>query len=76
MRKRNRVHFYVARDKSGFLALYLGKPSGECGIWSLPNDDSWYIATGATLYKYGLDEKDFENLSWENGPVEVFIKTD
>ena len=73
VKNKNNVHFYVARDKySDCLWLYLSKP--------VRNADSWIpCVKGKTLYSerefknIGLNKEDFENLKWEDEPVEVFI---
>ena len=68
---KNRVHFYVARDKNGKLWLYIGKP--------IRGDDMFYIdiskgsITCHRLKLFGLDENDYANLKWEDEPVEVFV---
>ena len=35
-KKRNRVHFYVARDKNGLLYLYVGKPERAYSCFLAP----------------------------------------
>lgn len=73
---RNKVHFYVARDKNGKLWLYIGKP--------IRGDDIFYIdiskgSMGITCHKFklfGLNENDYANLKWEDEPVEVFVNTE
>ena len=73
---RNKVHFYVARDKNGELWLYIGKP--------IRGDDIFYIdiskgSMGITCHKFklfGLNENDYANLKWEDEPVEVFVNTE
>ena len=75
-RMRNKVHFYVARDKNGKLWLYIGKP--------IRGDDIFYIdiskgSMGITCHKlklFGLNENDYANLKWEDEPVEVFVNTE
>ena len=67
---KNNVHFYVARDKDETLWLYMGKP--RRGI------DRFHSCKKGCLVKYdfvyfGLDPKDFENLKFEDEPVEVFL---
>ena len=69
---RNRVHFYVARDKIGELRLYLGKPDR--------GDTEFYCSSGKKgmcltyrLNNFELKDEDFDNLKWEDEPVEVFI---
>lgn len=65
-KKRNRVHFYIARDMDGGLYLYLGKPfRGDnrfCG----------YILS-FTIKSFGLNENDYKDLRWEDEPLEVFL---
>ena len=73
-KNRNRVHFYVARDKNGLLYLYVGKPERAY---------SCFLATGGACIcrmekecdfkKFGLKADDFKNLKWEDEPVEVFV---
>ena len=66
---KNNVHFYVARDKSGELCLYLGKPVRG-------NDKFMIISTrflGNRIKDYGLNPSNYDNLKWEDEPVEVFI---
>ena len=71
-KKRNRVHFYVARDKCGDLWIYIGKPiRGECYFYS--NGHSISITRLRDFSKFGLDENDYVNLTWEDEPVEVFL---
>ena len=67
---KNNVHFYVARDQDDNLYLYLGKPNKE-----IFNVMSWkpIIAHETHFYKYKLNKKDFERLTFEDEPVEVFL---
>ena len=67
---RNRVHFYVARDKNGDLWLYLGKP--------LRGDTVFYtsykvVCLADDLSRFGLKYEDFDSLKWEDEPIEVFL---
>ena len=72
---KNKVHFYVARDKRGSLYLYLGKPErgsscfvSSCGTCCCP------FMIGYHHFKdFGLNPDDFKNLKWEDEPVEVFL---
>lgn len=75
-RQRNNVHvhFYVARDMSGELWLYLGKPER----WRNRFSNFHGICGNFTANKYhfkdfGLNPDDFKDLKWEDEPVEVFI---
>ena len=71
-KKRNRVHFYVARDKCGDLWIYIGKPiRGEGYFYS--NVHSISITRLRDFSKFGLDANDYVNLTWEDEPVEVFL---
>ena len=66
---KNKVHFYVARDKNGALWLYIGKPErSEQTFWS-----DCCVADIRHFDRYGLDIKDYDNLKFEDEPVEVFI---
>ena len=71
-KKRNRVHFYVARDKCGDLWIYIGKPiRGEGYFYS--NGHSISITRLRDFSKFGLYANDYVNLKWEDEPVEVFV---
>ena len=66
---RNRVHFYVARHKDGSLWLYVGKPY-------FFKDAKICYATGNSSLEFedfGLNINDYDNLKWEDDPVEVFV---
>lgn len=70
----NRVHFYVARDKNGSLFLYLGKP--ERRRYTFVNSYgtcSDFIANEYHFKDVGLNKNDYDNLKWEDEPVEVFL---
>lgn len=73
-KNRNRVKFYVARDKNGLLYLYVGNPErayscflSHCGacVCRLENEYDFK--------KFGLNQDDFKDLKWEDEPVEVFV---
>lgn len=69
---KNNVHFYVARDKSGSLYLHVGKPFRSSVVFS--NSLEMYYRLYDDSFKYiGLNEKDYNNLKWEDEPVEVFL---
>ena len=69
----NRVHFYVARNKSGDIWLYLGKPiRGNTRFYG--NVDRRVVGlTCVCLEIFGLNPNDFKDLKWEDEPVEVFV---
>lgn len=66
---RNNVHFYVARHKDGSLWLYIGKPY-------FFKDAKICYATGNSSLEFedfGLNINDYDNLKWEDDPIEVFV---
>ena len=69
----NRVHFYAARDESGELYLYLGKPIRRREAFY--TDDKSVIIPFSSRYlkKIGFNKEDFKSLKWEDEPVEVFL---
>ena len=67
---KNKLHAYVARDKDGSLWLYFNKP--------LRGDEKFFSMVNVTLSQYkinhlGLNKADYDNLKWENEPLEVFV---
>ena len=69
--QKNKVHFYVARDKNEELLLYMGKPN-RCNTYFI-SINSVFMFPCHTFHYFGLNENDFDNLKWEDEPVEVFI---
>ena len=72
----SQVHFYVARDKyNKLLYLYLGKPiKGIDRFHACHNGCIVSCVNSCTnLSDFGLNPKDFENLKFEDEPVEVFL---
>lgn len=61
---RNKVHFYVARDKDETLWLYIGKPIRE---------DESFQPHSDFFEDFGLNINDYEDLKWEDEPVEVLL---
>ena len=73
---KNKVHFYVARDSNNELGLWFGKPYRGIENWVCVGY-SVLIADGDNdLNLLGLKLKDFQNLKWEDEPVEVFLNCD
>ena len=68
----NNVHFYVAREKSGALWLYMGKPI-KTSVGFLSSHYCRFLGIGEEFSQYGLNIHDFDNLKWEDEPVEVYI---
>ena len=69
---KNKVHFYVARDKNDNLWIYLGKPIRGANMFQ-GNCNNSFILTKNNLKSIGLNEKDYADIKWEDEPVEVFI---
>ena len=68
----NKVHFYVAREKDEYLWLYIGKPLREDNFFD-SSDNGCITVNSKLFYKIGLNEKDYDNLKWEDEPVDVFL---
>lgn len=68
---KNNVHFYVARDKNRVLWLYLEKPIRVEHMFVKGHGRALTSSFG--FQEFGLNEHDFDNLKWEDEPVEVFI---
>lgn len=72
--KNQNIHFYVARDKThNLLWLYLGKPIRFKDDAWLPGKHGTVINTEFSFEIIGLNKKDYDNLKWEDEPVEVFL---
>ena len=69
---RNKVHFYVARDKNGKLWLYMGKPIRRYNAF-IANLSKGNTLTSRNFRCFGLNENDYANLKFEDEPVEVFL---
>lgn len=62
----------MARDKNDELFLYMGKPFR--GIDRFHEYQNGCIITGDNnFYNFDLSKNDFDNLKWEDEPVEVFL---
>lgn len=74
LKNQNKVHFYVARDKTrNLLWLYLGKPIRFKNDAWIPWKYGAVINTESSFEMIGLNKKDYDNLKWEDEPVEVFL---
>ena len=69
---KNNVRFYVARDKNGDLWMYLGKPIRN-GTEFHTDQNKKVMCLTCNIERLGLKNKDFDNLKWEDEPVEVFL---
>lgn len=72
-KKRNRVRFYVARDKHEALWLYLGKPTRKKSGCFASNKHGSVICSGSLFKHFGLDINNYKDLKWEDEPIEVFL---
>lgn len=74
-KKKNKVHFYVARDKDGSLFLHIGKPiRSETEFYSkLYYNNVEFYCPDYGFGVFSLNENDYADLKWENEPVEVFV---
>ena len=70
---KNNVHFYVARDMNGDLWLYIGKPFRGNSIFCSSVGDRYFAILSHDFNSFGLNENDYDNLTWEDEPVEVFL---
>lgn len=66
----NQVKFYVARDSGGSLWLYMGKPIRFEKFFARGRGE--ILLSSDSFPKFGLNVHDFDNLKWEDEPVEVF----
>lgn len=69
---KNKVHFYVARDKDGRLWLYIGKPIRSDVEFRTDLNKRAFVLTHY-LKRFDLKYEDYAYLKWEDEPVEVFI---
>ena len=70
----NKVHFYIARDKDGSLWLYIGKPFRKDTTFNTRISGCLINLNHRDVFKYfGLNEHNFDNIKWEDDPLEVFI---
>ena len=70
---RNKVHFYVARDKDYTLWLYMGKPFRCDDKFRASLSKGGSCLANICFRFYGLNEDDYVDLKWEDEPVEVFL---
>lgn len=69
---KNNVHFYIVRDNDEMLWLYMGKPYRYVNGFNSCNNGC-IIVIEDFFSRFGLNPKDFENLKFEDEPVEVFL---
>lgn len=74
LKNQNKVHFYVARDKTyNLLWLYLGKPIRFKDDAWLPGKHGTVIMIESSFGIFGLNKEDYNSLKWEDEPIEVFL---
>ena len=71
-KKRNKVKFYVARDRNCSLWLYMGKPTKIKDDF-MAGYQCIAIAGEDCFSEFGLDENDYVKLKCEDEPLEVFL---
>ena len=69
---KNKVRFYVARDKDNTLYLYMSKPI-RYSSYFWPDINGQSIASGTYFESFNLNVDGFKDLKWEDEPVEVFL---
>ena len=69
---KNKVHFYVVRDKIGDLWLYIGKLVRGATEFNCGHNKKVFCLT-YNIDRFGLKYEDFDSLKWEDEPVEVFL---
>ena len=69
-KSKNNVHFYIARDKDEKLWLYIGKPIRIDTVFASEVNIN---LTGRNFYSLDLNKNDYDNLKWEDEPIEVFL---
>ena len=70
---KNKVHFYIARDKDYTLWLYMGKPFRCDDKFRASLSKGGSCLANICFRFYGLNEDDYADLKWEDEPVEVFL---
>lgn len=70
---RNKLHFYVTRDRDALLNLWINKPSRGITTWCEEERRSRHIAVERYFELFALNPSDYDNLKWEDEPVEVFL---
>lgn len=71
----NNVHFYIVRDNSSRLRMYLGRPrQSESGYVS--NDCGSYICEQSNMKRFGIQVDKYSELTYDDGPLEIYLNTD
>ena len=76
---KNKVHFYIAKNRNGERLLFLGKPvrNKYKGTWNTAYPFGVLLAVddprSLTPFSYYYIEKNYDNITWDDEPVEVFL---
>ena len=70
---RNKVHFYVTRDTDGTLELWFGFPRRTGKYYLSLGPTTQLLGHGDSIRKFGLNPSDYDNITFDSGPVEVFL---
>ena len=76
---KNKVHFYIAKNSNGERLLFLGKPvrNKYKGTWNTAYPFGVLLAVddprSLTPFSYYYIEKNYDNLTWDDEPIEVFL---
>lgn len=73
IRKINKIHFYVTKDKNGELCLWINKPYRGLEMW-VNIDNSHVLAINDDFKLFNLNVEDYNNLTFEDDPLEVYLK--
>ena len=73
IRKINKIHFYVTRDKNGVLCLWLNKPYRGLEMW-VNVDNSHVLAINDDFKLFNFNVENYNNLTFEDDPLEVYLK--
>ena len=69
---KNKVRFYVVRDKDSTLYLYMSKPI-RYNSYFCADINGQLIASELNFEAFNLRVNDFKNLKWEDEPFEIFL---
>lgn len=71
--KTNKVHFYITRDRCGLLELWLGVPYKLNKYYLSNSPTTKLLKYGDSISEFGLKLSDYDNLTFDDKPVEVFL---
>lgn len=71
--KTNKVHFYITRDGIGTIELWLGVPCKTEKYYFSYRSATKLLGQGNSIREYGLKLSDYDNLTFDDEPIEVFL---